>query len=76
MLVTRLIKNLNIELELQDKVTGCDITVTVFENVLKNLFEIEELTLDELECKLFEAENLDIIYKEKKIIVSISSHST
>ena len=76
MLVTRLIKNLNIELELQDKVSGCDIIVTVFENVLKNLFEIEELTSDELECKLLEAENLHIIYKEKKIVVSISSHST
>ena len=59
MLVKRLIKNSSIELELQDKVTGCDIIVTVFKNVLKNVFEIAELTSDELENKLLEAENLD-----------------
>ena len=47
MLVTRVIKNSNIELELQDKVTRCDVIVTVFQSVLKNLFEIDELTSDE-----------------------------
>ena len=76
MLVKRLIKNSSIELELQDKVTGCDIIVTVFKNVLKNVFEIDELTSDELENKLLEAENLDIIYNKKKIVASITSHST
>ena len=76
MLVKRLIKKSNIELELQDKVTGCDIIVTVFKDVLKNLFEIDELTSDELENKLLEAENLDIIYSKKKIVASITSHST
>ena len=49
MLVKCLIKNSNIELELHDKVTGCDIIVTLFQNVLKNLFEIDDLTSDELE---------------------------
>ena len=76
MLVKRLIKNSSIELELQDKVTGCDIIVTVFKNVLKNVFEIDELTSDELENKLLETENLDIIYNKKKIVASITSHST
>ena len=76
MLVKRSIKKSNIELELQDKVTGCDIIVTVFKDVLKNLFEIDELTSDELENKLLEAENLDITYNKKKIVVSITSHST
>ena len=76
MLVKRLIKNSSIELESQDKVTGCDIIVTVFKNVLKNVFEIDELTSDELENKLLEAENLDIIYNKKKIVASITSHST
>ena len=47
MLVTRLIKNSNIELKLQDKVTRCDVIVTVFQSVLKTLFEIDELTSDE-----------------------------
>ena len=35
--------------------------------MLKNLLEIDELTLDELEDKLLEAENLDIIYNNKKL---------
>ena len=76
MLVKRLIKNSNIELESQDKATGCDVIVALFQNVLKNLFEIDELTSDELEDELLEAENLDLIYNEKKIVVSITSHST
>ena len=61
---------------MQDKVTGCDIIVTVFQSVLKNLFEIDELTSDKLEDKLLEAENLDIIYNKRKIVVSIIIHST
>ena len=44
--------------------------------MLKNLLEIDELTLDELEDELLEAENLDIIYNKKKIVVFITSHST
>ena len=76
MLVKRLIKNSNIELESQAKATGCDVIVALFQNMLKNLFEIDELTSDELEDELLEAENLDIIYNEKKIVVSITSHST
>ena len=76
MLVKRLIKNSNIELESQDKATRCDVIVALFQNVLKNLFETDELTSDELEDELLEAENLDIIYNEKKIVVSITSHST
>ena len=44
--------------------------------MLKNLLEIDQLTLDELEDKLLEAENLDIIYNKKKIVISITSHST
>ena len=76
MLVKRLIKNSNIDLELQDKGTGCDIIETVFQNVLKNLFEIDEITSDELEDKLLEAENLDIFYNNKKLLVSIVIHST
>ena len=75
MLVKRLIENSKIELELQDKVTGCDVIVTLFQNVLKNLFEIDEVTSDELQDKLLEAENLDIIYNKKEIVVSITSHS-
>ena len=54
----------------------CDIVDIVFENVYKYLFEIDELTSDELENKLLEAENLDIIYSKKKIVASITSHST
>lgn len=46
-LVKCLIKNSNIESELQDKVTGCGTTVTVFENMLENLFKIDELTPEE-----------------------------
>ena len=42
----------------------------------RNMFEIDELTSDELENKLLEAENLDIIYSKKKIVASITSHST
>ena len=76
MLVTRLIKNSNIELELQDKATGCDVIVTAFQNVLKNFYETDEPKLDELEDKLLEAENLDIIYNKKKIVISITIHST
>ena len=47
MLVTRLIKNSNIELKLQDKVTRCDVIVTVFQSVLKTLFDFDELTSEE-----------------------------
>ena len=43
MLVKRLIKSYNIELELKDKGSGCDILVTVFQNVLKHLFEIDNI---------------------------------
>lgn len=43
MFVKHLIKNSNIELELQDKGTGCEIIVTTFQNVLKNLFEIDNI---------------------------------
>lgn len=68
----RMIKNSNIELELQDKVTGCDTTVTVFENVLKNLFEINKLTPYEL----LDAVNIDITNIKKKIVGSITSHPT
>ena len=48
MLVESLIKNLNIELELQYEDTRYDIIVTVFQNVLKILFEFDELTSNEL----------------------------
>ena len=34
MLVKRLIKNSNIKLELQDKVTGCDIVVILWYNIV------------------------------------------
>ena len=40
-LVNRLIEDSNIELELQDEVTGCDVIVTLFQNVLKNFYEID-----------------------------------
>ena len=46
-LVTRLIKNSNIELKLQDKVTRCDVIVTVFQSVLKTLFDFDEVTSEE-----------------------------
>ena len=76
MLVKSLIRNSNIELELQDKGTGCDIIVSVSQNMLKNVFEIDGLTSDELEDNLLEAENLDIIYNKNIIVVSITRHST
>ena len=76
MLVKSLIRNSNIELELQDKGTGCDIIVRVSQNMLKNVFEIDGLTSDELEDNLLEAENLDIIYNKNIIVVSITRHST
>ena len=76
MLVKSLIKNSNTELELQGKGTWCDIIVRVFQNVLKNEFEIDELTSDKLEDNLLEAENLDIIYNKNIIVVSITWHST
>ena len=44
--------------------------------MVKNLFEIDEITSDELEDELLEAENLYIFQNNKKLLVSIVIHST
>ena len=75
MKVSKLNRNVNVEIQLLDSIKGHQLMLTVFPHVLNNLFDTTDLDIEEIEDKLLDMEHLDFVYNDKKkTVVSICQH--
>lgn len=76
MKVERLNKNINVEVEVVDSRLQQQFVLTFVPKVLSKLFEIENLSIDEIEDKVLDLENLDIVYNaNRKVAISANFHN-
>ena len=76
MKVERLNKNINVEVEVVDSRLQQQFVLTFFPKVLSKLFEIENLSIDEIEDKVLDLEKLDIVYNaNRKVAISANFHN-